>query len=108
MKTYAPRTPSRRHMTGINYRELLTGTMPTKSLLVGHKRHMGRNGNGRITVRHKGGGSKRLLRLVDFFFDKKNIIGKVVSVEYDPNRSGFIGLIVYTDGEKPYIFLNGS
>lgn len=105
MKTYAPRTPSRRHMTGINYRELLTGAEPTKSLLFGRKRHMGRNSKGRITVRHKGGGSKRLLRIVDFFFDKKNILGKVVSVEYDPNRSGFIGLVAYADGEKRYMLL---
>ncbi len=105
MKTYAPRTPSRRHLTGINYRELLTRAKPEKSLIFGQKRHMGRNSDGRITVRHKGGGSKRLLRIVDFYFDKKNIPAIVSSIEYDPNRSGFIGLIIYRDGEKRYMLL---
>lgn len=105
MKTYAPRTPSRRHLTGINYRELLTRTEPKKSLIFGRKRHMGRNGDGRITTRHKGGGSKRLVRIIDFYFDKKNIPATVSSIEYDPNRSGFIGLIVYKDGEKRYMLL---
>ncbi len=105
MKTYAPRSPSRRHMTGINYREFITRTEPEKSLVSGRKRMMGRNSDGRITVRHKGGGSKRLLRVVDFYFNKKDIPAKVVSVEYDPNRSGFIGLIVYRDGEKRYMLL---
>ena len=92
-------------MTGIEYRALLTRTEPEKSLLAGRKRHMGRNGDGRITTRHKGGGSKRLFRTIDFYFDKKDISARVVSVEYDPNRTGFIGLVVYRDGEKRYMLL---
>lgn len=105
MKTYAPRSPSRRHMTGINYREFITRTDPEKSLVSGRKRMMGRNSDGRITTRHKGGGSKRLLRTIDFYFNKKDIPATVASIEYDPNRTGFIGLIVYRDGEKRYMLL---
>lgn len=105
MKTYNPTSPSRRSLTGINFREFLTKSFPEKSLTYGRKRHVGRNGQGRITVRHKGGGAKRLLRIVDFVFDKKNIPAKVLSVEYDPNRSAFIGLVSYKDGEKRYMVL---
>ncbi len=106
MKTYAPRSPSRRQLTGINYRELLTPNRdPEKSLMQGRKRHVGRNNFGRITVRHKGGGAKRIMRLVDFKLDKKNIPGRVDSIEYDPNRTAFIGLIIYSDGEKRYMVL---
>ena len=94
-------------MTGINYREFLTRVRPRpeKSLVFGVKRDVGRNNLGRITTRHKGGGAKRLLRAVDFLFDKKDIPGRVESVEYDPNRTAFIGLVVYKDGEKRYIVL---
>ena len=105
MKTYAPRSPSRRHLTGINYREFLTRTKPEKSLVTGVKRDKGRNSFGRITVRHKGGGAKRLMRAVDFLFDKKDIPGAIESVEYDPNRSAFIGLVIYKDGERRYMVL---
>jgi large subunit ribosomal protein L2 len=92
-------------MTGIDYKAVLTvrGNNPLKSLLTGFKRAKGRSGQGRITVRHKGGGHKRLYRMIDFKYDKKNIPGRVLSVEYDPNRSGFIALVAYADGEKRYV-----
>ena len=107
MKTYSPRSPGRRQMTGINYREFLTRRRPApeKSLTRGSQRAVGRNNLGRITTRHKGGGAKRLLRAVDFKFDKKDMSAKVKSVEYDPNRTAFIGLVVYRDGEKRYMVL---
>lgn len=92
-------------MTNINYRDVLSKTAPTKSLVHGFKRSVGRNSQGRITMRHKGGGHKRLYRDVDFLYDKKEILAKIVSVEYDPNRSAFIGLAVYQDGEKRYVVL---
>ena len=105
MKIYKPTSPSRRSLTGIKYRDYLTKTEPEKSLVFGGKRFVGRNSAGRITVRHKGGGAKRLFRIVDFLFDKKNIPGKVLSVEYDPGRSAFLGLVLYKDGEKRYVVL---
>src|SRR3989344_581026 len=105
MKTYKPTSPSRRSMTGIKFRDFITTNTPEKSLTLGRKRHVGRNSYGRITVRHKGGGATRLMRVVDFLFEKKNIPAKVVSVEYDPNRSAFIGLVSYKDGEKRYMVL---
>ena len=108
MKTYKPTTPSRRHLTGINYRAVLTATEPEKSLTRGFKRAKGRNSQGRITVRHKGGGAKRLYRLVDFKFDKRDIPAVVKTIEYDPNRSAFISLVVYQDGEKRYILAPSS
>src|SRR3989344_5632562 len=106
MKTYAPRSPGRRQMTGINYREFLTRRDPEKSLVVGIKRSVGRNNRGRITTRHKGGGAKRLMRIVDFKFDKKDVPARVDSVEYDPSRTAFIGLLIYRDGEKRYMVLH--
>ncbi len=105
MKTYKPYTKSRRNTVTINYRDLLSGDKPEKSLVGGFTRAMGRNNRGRITTRHKGGGNKRLFRDVDFVYDKKDIEAKIVSVEYDPNRSGFIGLAVYKDGEKRYVLV---
>ena len=105
MKNYKATTPSRRHMTGIAYRDVLTRAKPEKSLTRGFKRDMGRNSDGRITVRHKGGGAKRSYREVDFKYDKKDIPGRIQSVEYDPNRSGFISLVVYPDGAKRYTLL---
>ena len=105
MKTYAPKTPSRRQMSGIEYRRFLTRARPEKKLVRGFKRAAGRNNRGRITVRHKGGGAKRLWREVDFLFDKKDIPARILSVEYDPNRTAFIGLAVYRDGEKRYMVL---
>ncbi len=95
-------------MTNINYRDVLSKTAPTKSLVHGFKRSVGRNSQGRITMRHKGGGHKRLYRDVDFLYNKKEIPAKITSVEYDPNRSAFIGLAVYQDGEKRYVVLPKS
>lgn len=105
MKTYKPTTKSRRQMSNINYRDVLTKTKPTKSLVHGFKKSFGRNSQGRLTSRHRGGGHKRLYRDVDFLYDKKNIPAVIKSVEYDPNRSAFIGLAVYKDGEKRYVVL---
>lgn len=105
MKVYKPTTKSRRHMTGIDYRKFLTASEPNKSLTGGFQRHVGRNNYGRLTVRHKGGGVKRLFRSVDFAYDKIDIPAKIESIEYDPNRSGFIGLAIYADGERRYILL---
>ena len=108
MKKYNPTSKSRRQMTNISYRDVLTKTKPTKSLTSGFKRSVGRNNQGRITTRHKGGGHKRLFRDVDFLYNKKDIPAKITSIEYDPNRSGFIGLAVYKDGEKRYVVLPKS
>lgn len=102
MKTHRPTTPSRRHMEYVDT-SLLAHKEPERSLAYGRKRRVGRNVRGRITVRHKGGGAKRLFREVDFLYDKKNISGRVEFLEYDPNRSGFIALVVYRDGERRYI-----
>jgi large subunit ribosomal protein L2 len=103
MKSYKPRTKSKRNQLSINYREYLTTDKPYKPLLVGNKNHAGRNNMGRITVRHQGGGHKKTLRMVDFMYDKKEIPAKVETVEYDPHRTGFISLLVYKDGERRYI-----
>ncbi len=92
-------------MTTINYGSLLTKTKPEKSLVKGYKRSVGRNNSGKITMRHKGGGHKKLFREVDFKYDKINIPYTIKSVEYDPNRSGFIGLAQYRDGEKRYVLI---
>ncbi len=105
IKKYKPTSASRRSMTGILYRDVLTATEPHKPLTKGHKRHMGRNHHGRITAPHKGGGSKRLYREIDFKMNKINIPAKIETIEYDPNRSGFIGLVCYADGERRYIVL---
>lgn len=90
-------------MTRIEYKKVLSGDKPTKSLLKGKKSMGGRNSFGRITTRHKGGGHKRKYRAVDFKFDKKNIPATIKTIEYDPNRSAFISLAVYADGEKRYV-----
>ncbi|MCK6462783.1 MAG: 50S ribosomal protein L2 [Candidatus Pacebacteria bacterium] len=105
MKFFKPTTPSRRQMSVISYRDVLTRSKPEKSLTKGFKRGTGRNSAGRITVRHKGGGVKRCYREIDFRLNKKEIPAVVKSVEYDPNRSGFIGLVTYADGEKRYALL---
>jgi large subunit ribosomal protein L2 len=105
MKTYRPTTPSRRHQTTVPYRNVLTKKDPEKSLTKGFKRSVGRNNQGRITTRHKGGGHKRLYREVDFKYNKYDIVAKISSVEYDPNRNAFIGLAVYADGEKRYVII---
>ncbi len=103
MKKYRPTTPSRRNMTTVTYKNVLTKSKPEKSLTTGFKRGVGRNNQGRITTRHKGGGHKRSYREVDFLYNKFEIPAKIGSVEYDPNRSGFIALAVYADGEKRYV-----
>ena len=95
-------------MTTVSYGETLTRGKPEKSLVHGGKRDVGRNAFGRITVRHKGGGHKRLFRDVDFKYDKFDIPAKIQSIEYDPNRSGFIALAAYADGERRYILAPGS
>ncbi len=95
-------------MSGVNYRQFITTNEPEKSLTKGFSRGMGRNNTGRITTRHKGGGHKRLHREVDFFYDKHDIPFTVKSIEYDPNRSGFIGLAQYKDGEKRYVLLHNT
>jgi large subunit ribosomal protein L2 len=103
MKTYKPTSKSRRNQVSINYREFLSGHSKHKPLVSGIKQHAGRNNFGRITVRHKGGGHKRAYRLVDFMYNKLNISAKVETVEYDPNRTAFISLICYKDGERRYV-----
>jgi large subunit ribosomal protein L2 len=105
MKTYKPTSKSQRQHTSIEYRKLLSGHKPEKSLMKGARSHGGRNSFGRITVRHQGGGHKKRHRIVDFRFDKKNIPAKITSIEYDPFRSAFIGIAVYRDGEKRYVVL---
>lgn len=105
MKRYNPLTKSRRHMTTISYNQVITTNEPEKSLTHGFHRPMGRNHFGRITTRHKGGGHKKLYREVDFMMNKIGVPGVVKTVEYDPNRSGFIGLVFYKDGEKRYVLL---
>ncbi|MBP6904643.1 MAG: 50S ribosomal protein L2 [Candidatus Pacebacteria bacterium] len=105
MKSRKPTSAGQRQTLTIDYRKLLTRTTPEKSLTVGQKRHVGRNNLGRITTRHKGGGNKRNYRLVDFTYNKHDIPAKIDSIEYDPNRSAFIGLAIYADGEKRYVVL---
>jgi large subunit ribosomal protein L2 len=102
IKTYNPYTPSRRHMTGSDFSEI-TKTTPEKSLTVSKNSKAGRNAQGKITVRHRGGGAKRKYRIVDFKRYKDNIPATVKAIEYDPNRTANIALICYADGEKAYI-----
>jgi len=99
---YNPVTNGRRNMTTLANDEITT-SVPEKSLLVSLSKKGGRNNTGRITVRHQGGGSKRKYRIIDFKRDKDNIPGKIATIEYDPNRSANIALVVYADGEKRYI-----
>ena len=102
IKKFNPYTPSRRHMTMSDYSEVTTKT-PEKSLVVSLQKNSGRNNQGKITVRHRGGGSRRKYRIIDFKRKKDGIPATVKSVEYDPNRSANIALIAYADGEKAYI-----
>jgi len=102
VKKYKPTSPGRRDMTGSTFEEI-TRSKPTRSLLTQKRRRGGRNNTGRITVRHRGGGHKRRYRLIDFRRDKLNIPAKVESIEYDPNRSARIALLLYADGERRYI-----
>ncbi len=102
LKVYRPTSPGRRGMTGLTFEEI-TKDEPEKSLLLPLKKKAGRNNQGRITVRHRGAGAKRRLRIIDFKRDKIGVPGKVAAIEYDPNRSANIALIHYLDGEKRYI-----
>jgi len=102
LKEYRPTSPGRRGMTGATFEEITRGK-PEKSLLLPIRKRAGRNNQGRITVRHRGGGAKRMLRVIDFKRDKMGVPGRVASIEYDPNRSARIALIYYADGEKRYI-----
>jgi large subunit ribosomal protein L2 len=103
MKTYKPTSPSRRHMQTIDYKKVLTATEPHKALTTGMKRGTGRNHHGRITTNHKGGGHKRSYREIDFKFNKYDVPAKIETIEYDPNRTSFISLVCYRDGERRYI-----
>ena len=102
IRNYKPTTNARRKMSTLVNEEITTST-PEKSLLVSLSKNGGRNNQGKITVRHHGGGAKRKYRLIDFKRNKRNIVGKVATIEYDPNRSANIALINYVDGEKRYI-----
>ena len=102
IKTFNPYTPSRRHMTVVDRTELSTAA-PEKSLTVSLKKNAGRNAQGKITVRHRGGGSKRKYRIIDFKRNKDGVPATVKSIEYDPNRTANIALIAYADGQKAYI-----
>ncbi len=102
LKVYKPTSPGRRGMTGSTFEEI-TKKRPEKSLVVPLKRKAGRNNQGKVTVRHRGGGAKRMLRIIDFKRNKMGVVAKVLAIEYDPNRSAFIALVVYGDGEKRYI-----
>ncbi|MBR6093820.1 MAG: 50S ribosomal protein L2 [Lachnospiraceae bacterium] len=102
IKTYNPYTPSRRNMTGSDFSEITKKT-PEKSLLVSLKKNAGRNNQGKITVRHRGGGNRKKYRVVDFKRFKDGIPAVVTGIEYDPNRTANIALITYADGEKAYI-----
>jgi len=102
IKFYKPISAGRREMTGVDF-SMLTKRKPEKRLTKGKKQTAARNNQGRITTRHQGGGHKKLYRLVDFKQDKYNIPGRIASIEYDPNRTAFIALVIYKDGEKRYI-----
>jgi len=102
IKQFKPTSPGRRGATGPSFEEI-TRSRPEKSLLLPRKQRAGRNNQGRITVRHRGGGAKRQLRIIDFRRDKFGVPGKLAAIEYDPNRSARLALIHYADGEKRYI-----
>lgn len=103
IKLYKPTSAGRRDGSVIDYKSIITKSEPEKSLTRGQRRANGRNHHGVITAKHRGGGNKRLYRLIDFKRQKDDVIATVQSIEYDPNRSTFIALIEYTDGEKSYI-----
>ena len=103
IKKLTPTSPARRYQTYLTRDELTVGAVPEKSLLEPKKRISGRNNDGRITVRRRGGGHKRFYRIVDFKRDKEGVPGRVTQIEYDPNRSAHIALVTYLDGEKRYI-----
>ena len=102
IRTYNPYTPSRRNMTGSDFSEITKKT-PEKSLLASKKKNAGRNNQGKITVRHQGGGNRQKYRIIDFKRKKDGVPATVIGIEYDPNRTANIALICYADGEKSYI-----
>jgi large subunit ribosomal protein L2 len=102
VKVYKPTTPGLRDMTGYTFDEI-TKTTPERSLVVIRKQYSGRNNQGRVTVRHQGGGHRQFIRKIDFKRDKLDIPAKVAAIEYDPNRTARLALLYYADGEKPYI-----
>ena len=102
VKKYKPTSPGRRHMSGHTFEEITKST-PEPSLLVTKRKRAGRNNQGRITVRHRGGGERRHIRKVDFKRKKHGIPATVAAIEYDPNRSARLALLHYADGEKRYI-----
>jgi large subunit ribosomal protein L2 len=102
VKKYKPVTPGQRGMTGYTFEEITKDT-PERSLLMPLRKQGGRNANGRVTVRHRGGGHRRYIRIVDFKRDKRDIPAKVAAIEYDPNRTARLALLHYADGEKRYI-----
>lgn len=102
IKVYKPTSPGRRGMTGYSFEEITRST-PEKSLLIEKRGKAGRNHTGHVTVRHRGSGHKRMIRIIDFKRDKIDIPGRVATIEYDPGRTARIALIVYADGEKRYI-----
>ena len=102
VKKYKPTTPGQRGMTGYTFEEITKST-PERTLTVSLGRHGGRNSNGRVTVRHQGGGHRRLVRVIDFKREKHGIPAKVSAIEYDPNRTARLALLTYADGEKRYI-----
>ena len=103
IKTYKPTTPSRRHMSVSGFDGVDKHAKPQKELVEVLKKHSGRNSNGRITVRHQGGGNRKKYRVIDFKRDKMDVPATVLRLEYDPNRSAYIALVEYTDGERRYI-----
>jgi large subunit ribosomal protein L2 len=102
IRNFKPTSPSRRGASVVDFREL-DKVEPLKSKLSPRKKHGGRNNSGKITVRHRGGGAKRLYREIDFKRDKREIIGKIEYIEYDPNRTAFIARVLYCDGERRYV-----
>jgi large subunit ribosomal protein L2 len=102
VKKYKPVTPGQRGMTGYTFEEITKST-PERSLLLPRRRQGGRNAHGRVTVRHRGGGHQRNIRIVDFKRDKRGIPAKIAAIEYDPNRTARLALLHYADGEKRYI-----
>ena len=103
IKTYRPTTPSRRHMSVSGFDGVAKHVKPEKSLTEVLKKNAGRNSYGHITVRHQGGGNRQKYRVIDFKRNKLDVEGKVLRLEYDPNRSAYIALVEYTDGERRYI-----
>src|SRR6188768_1614010 len=103
IKSYKPTSPARRQGTVVDYKSVITKNEPEKSLTIGKRRAHGRNHHGVITAKHRGGGNKKLYRIIDFKRRKDGVAATVAAIEYDPNRSCNIALLTYEDGEKTYI-----